>query len=696
MTDATLHIDFETRSTVDLRAAGVYRYAMDPYTDLWCAAYAFDDEPTEVWLPGSPMPERIHDHVRGRGRILAWNAQFERIIWKCILSRRYGWAEPKLEQWHCPMTWALAMGLPASLGGFGQAMTLVVQKDDAGRRRMLQMAKPRDISSAGEVTWWDSPDRVAQLVEYCRRDVETERAAVARLVPLAAAEREIWLIDQRINDRGVKVDVPFVAAGQTIILRRLAKLNDQMSRATSHYVGAASEVARIGEWLVKRGFPMASLDKASVSEALAGDLPSDVRKVLTIRQQASRSSTAKLNAFEAATCNDSRIRGLFMFHKAATGRWASGLVQVHNLPRGSKHLQQHYDEVCSAINFGDDDWLEVDHGDPMDAVSATLRGCLIPGLGKIFAIRDYSAIEARKLAWLAGEEWKLEAFREYDAGTGVDQYRLAYARMFDCDPEAVTSEQRQIGKTLELAMGYQGGVAAFQTMAGTTGLDLAAMAESALPVIDADLKVKAAEAYLERGTGSGMSEDVWVACESLKVMWREAHPAIRQFWRELEVFALNAVQNPGETYSIDPSGIKFRVANGHLWCRLPSGRLLCYPFPAIQKTETPWGAERRVLSCMTMAPGNQWVRRALYGGLLAENVTQASSADLLRRSLVECEAANLPVVLHVHDEIVCEVPTTGAEDALAKMGTIMGTAPAWAKTMPISSSGFLSTRYRKG
>lgn len=694
-----VHIDFETRSAADLRKTGAYAYALHPTTGLWLACYAFDDEPVQTWYPHEPCPERLADHVEHGGLLLAWNGgSFERIIWKCILARRYGWPEPKLTQWDDPMVWAATMSFPATLAQAAQALGLSFQKDDPGRRLMLQMAKPRKIHADGGITWWDQPDKIERLAAYCATDVEVEREATKALLPLSPAERQMWLLDQRINDRGIKLDLPFIAAAKRVVARRVDKLNRQLATVTAGRVRAATNVAAIGTWLVERGYPTASLDKAAVAAMLArDDLPDDVRQVLHIRREAGKSSTAKLDAMEAVVCPDARARGTFRFNRATTGRWGAQLIQLHNLPRGQKLHQKQFDDLISAISTGDDDWVQVEFGDPMDAVSSSLRGCLIPARGKRFVSRDFSAIESRKLAWSAGEQWKVKAFLDFDGGDGADQYRLAYARTFNVPIDDVDfGNDRQAGKVIDLSMGYGGGVGALVAMAGTYGLSIQDLVAAARPSIPADTWRLAEEAYKTLGGGDELAKEEWITLDSIKRLWRDAHPATVRYWYALQDAACNAVQNPGTVHRISSCDIRYRVANGHLWCRLPSGRLICYPFPRVKEAPVPWGGTKPQLSFMGVnALTKQWTRQPSFGGHLAENNTQAIGACYQRNAIARCETAGIPIVLHVHDEVVAEVLEADAEAVFIQMGNIMRTPPPWAAGCPIASSGFIADRYRK-
>ena len=334
-----LSLDYESRSAVDLKKAGVHRYAADPSTDLWCACFAFNDEPVETWRPGEPCPERVVSHVAEGGMLSAWNAGFERIMTERLAGPRYGWPVPRLEQWEDTAAWGAAMGLPRGLGDAAKAMGLPQEKDEEGHRLMMRMAKPRRPrkgEAADDLLWWDDAERVERLIEYCIDDVEAERALRNVLFPLQAQERETWLFDQRMNDRGVRLDLDLIRA-----LRRLAdeasrRLDAEMTEATGGWVTACTQVGRLTEWLRDvQGVPATSLAKAALDEMLATDLPPAARRAVEIRQLAAKTSTKKLDAMLACVDADGRARGQHLYHGAGTGRWSGRLIQVQNFPRGT-------------------------------------------------------------------------------------------------------------------------------------------------------------------------------------------------------------------------------------------------------------------------------------------------------------------------------------------------------------------------
>ncbi len=453
MTSRWLSIDLETRSTVDLRKTGAYVYFMHTDTGVWCASYAFDGEPVRRWYAGDPCPADIAEHVAAGGRIRGWNVTFERLCWQHLLGPRHGWPAPALEQFWDTAAQAAAQSLPRSLEDAARVVGLPVQKDKEGAALMLRMARPRRFEADGRPVWWDEPAKIERLALYCDRDVEVERELARRLRPLSDHERQVYLLDQRINDRGIRVDLELVNAAREVVDAALADLDRRLRDVTRGVVGKATRRNDLLVFLDLQGVEVDAVDKAAVRDLLArDDLPEAVRAAMQIRKEAAKASTAKLKAMQAATCPDGRARGLLLYHGAGTGRWAGKLIQPQNLPRDGAQLDAIpviTDRTRSAAERAA--LVDMIHGPPRGVVSSLLRPCLTAAPGHRLIPVDYSNIEGRGTAWLAGEQWKLEAFRAFDAGHGPDLYKLAYARSFGIAPEAVAKDQRQIGKVMELA-----------------------------------------------------------------------------------------------------------------------------------------------------------------------------------------------------------------------------------------------------
>ncbi len=693
-----VHIDFETRSAVDLNKAGVHAYAESPTTDVWCAAYSIDDGPIELWFPGrSYYPRAIHHAAAYGATFVAWNAAFDRIVWEYILGPRYGWPVPKLEQWRCSMAAALAMGFPAALARAAPAAGLDITKDAKGAGLMKRMMRPRSANvfidgSVESYVWWDEPEKLEQLGAYCVQDVEVERQIYKRLVPLTADEQEMWVLDQRINDRGLHVDLELCNAAKAIVTTAASRLNADMVEATEGLVQTCSNIGALSRFCAENGVEVDSLRKDKVTTLLTRtDLPDSVRDALELRQDAAKASVKKIDSALAGRSSDGRAKGLFSFNGAGTGRWAGRRFQPQNLQRPAKGVD--VDQIIADTLSGDYDVVEMFHGAPLAAIGNAIRGIVAAAPGNRLIAADYSNIEGRVLAWLAGEQWKLDAFAAFDAGTGEDLYRVAYGRSFGIPPDTVDSNQRQIGKTMELALGYQGGVVAFQSMARIYGVDIGQSYEM-LCAGDMTAAKTAAEAYETRGKGSGIGRESWIAAEI--VVWRGAHPNVTKFWYDLNDAAVAALDRPGEKVMCGP--LCFLKAGSFMWLRLPSGRPLCYPYPRLSEKVMPWkdkhGKPATKLTFTFKAEvKRQWVDSYAYGGLWAENVTQAAARDLLAEAMKRLEAAGYPIVSHAHDEAVAEVPQGfGSVEAFC---SVMTQVPAWAEGCPIAAAGWAGDRYRK-
>lgn len=650
-------IDFETRSVADLREIGLYNYARDKTTDVLCLGWKHIDPPSQTFVRGpADVPDFILRHAERGGTFIAHNAPFEIEIWNNVCALKYGWPRVKPEQFICTMAMAYAMGLPGALAEAAAAVGLDAQKDMKGHRLMLQMARPRTLDP---LTWWDDEDRTNRLFSYCGTDVDTEAELYDRLQDLNPRERKIWLIDQKINARGMCVDTTLAAKAIEVCRETSEEFKKHIYTLTEGAVSTPSEVKRLTDWVREQGVNIPSLSKADVLDALTEtELPVKVEKALRIRKEAGKTSVSKLDKMIETAGRDHRLRGMYQYHGAATGRWAGRAVQLQNFPRPRYGMgDMEISEIIELVMRGDVRTLDVMYGPTLDAVADMLRGCLRAAPGKVLAVADYSAIESRGLAWLSGNQPKLDVFWSHGK-----IYEHVAAGIFGVHISEVDEHKRFIGKVAELALGYGGGVGAFQQMARAYGL-----------------KVTDEQA------------------ESIKVGWRESNPQTVRYWYALNDAAMAAVDNPGmTTYAGSGAAqIAWKVQGSFLWCRLPSGRLLCYPYPKIEEVETPWGAMKDALTYMYVDSfSKKWVRGSTHGGVLAENITQAICRDQMADAMVRCEEEDeFPIVLHTHDEL-CAEKDAGFSDIKAFEDLISITEP-WAKGFPVKAKGWIGERYRK-
>lgn len=656
------HIDFETRSTVDLKKQGTYVYAMHPNTDIWILSYWIEGTPRKPnrWYPGEPIPDDLAMHILSGGVLKAFNALFERLIWWGIMTPRYGWPKPALEQFSCVMAKALAMNIGGSMDYTGNALGIEHKKDMDGHRVMMQLARPRRIDENGEPVWWDDQEKITKLFNYCDQDVLAEADIDDRTFALSDMEQQVYYLDQRINDRGIYVDKAMCNRAQELTAAAARKLDDKLRRISGGLIQTLNQVAKIKTFLEYHGVFTESL-AADKIEALLEDpaLPAPCAQVLTLRLEGAKASAAKLDAMLRRINTDGRMRGNLQYHGASTGRWAGRGAQIQNFPRPIYETDK-IEEILNVIAQGaHPDLLEDMYGPLMPLVSSCLRAMVCAQPGNVLYAADFANIEGRVLAWLAGQQDKLDAFTAYDRGEGPDLYLVAATKVYGLPLEEINKSHRMMGKVSELALGYQGGVGAFKSMAAQYGVDV------------------------------GEEE-----ADNIKVAWRESNPKIVNFWHDLERAALAAVRTPGSVQRVGK--VAYRVSGSFLWCQLPSGRVLCYAYPRIQAIVTPWGATKDavVYKGNDSRKDKKWVDIALYGGLLAENITQAVARDVMVPAMFRVEKAGYPIVFTVHDEIVSEAANDhGTLEEYQNL--LKGPVPEWAAGLPVAVDGWRGQRYRK-
>lgn len=701
------HLDLETRSEVDLKRCGLHVYAAHPSTEILCAAYAVDGGPVRTWRKGMALGELVKT-LDAADTVTAHNFAFERAITNGAAGRKLGLPHLPIEKGRCTMVQAYALGLPGALEDAAPAAGLDVRKDLVGHRIMLKMCKPRKPrkNEAPGLYWHDDPDDFEKLVAYCRQDVEVERALEKRLLPLSQNELELWFLDQHINDRGVLVDVELAEACTRIVAKVAGELDNRMKKVSELRVRGVTDLQGLMRWGRELGLAdLDSLAKDRLAVLLArDDLDVRFRECLTIRQEGAKASVAKIDALLRSRGPDGRARGLLQFHAANTGRWAGRRFQPQNLKR-PETPDSAMESLIETLRGGEwDDFADLAYGPALSAIGDTIRGMVVAADGHDILAADYANIEGRLLAWEAGEKWKLDAFRAYDAGTGPDLYKLAYGRSFGVDVKGVTKSQRQVGKVMELALGYQGGVGAFLVMAKGYGLKVGEFYEEVARTAGAVFD-EAVDAWEHRGKTSGVERATWIAAETLKLLWRAAHPGVVSLWADIEKAAIGAVQKPGTIFTCGP--LRFKKAGSWLFMRLPSGRPMAYPYPEVR--EVPYfGKTKPALTyktvpdplkpwkVLTEADGSvnmKWARIATYGGMLVENATQAIARDVLATGMQNLEAGGYHVTLHVHDEAVAEIPEGAGSEA--EFCRLMTDLPPCYAGLPITAESFRAKRYRK-
>ena len=640
----TLWVDFESRSACDLKAAGVYNYAQDASTEVLCMSYAFGEDDVQTWLPSQPFPEAVRNHT---GMIYAHNAAFERLIFWYVLQINF-----KLEQFYCTASQARANCAPGSLEDVGRFAGASMKKDHRGAQLIRLLCIP---------PFKEDPALMAEMIQYCEQDVRAMRSISKALRPLSADELADYHVNERINDRGVLVDVPLCHAAVKFASDELIEIEQIVAEVTE---GAITSVRspKMRQWVIDRVGPQAiklmetykdgekkySIDKTVRANLLAmenpDEIPPAVAEVIQCADDLWASSVAKFSRLASlADVEDHRVRGAFVFAGgSATGRASSYGAQVHNFTRKCAKSPE---DVRVAMVRGHS--IVPQFGKRVtDVLRGMLRPALIPAKGKSLVVADWSSIEARANPWLsncAAGERKLAIFAQ-----GDDVYKVNAAATFGVAVDQVTGEQRQIGKVQELACGFAGGIGAFAAMGRVYGVHL--------PESDAKRMVDG---------------------------WRRANPWSVPYWQNLEEAYTRAMRNKGHEFSV--GRVTYMFDGQHLWYSLPSGRVLCYPFA---KLETD-GVTYAKAAWKPAADAKEWPRARLWKGLACENITQATANDLLRYALRQLD----DVVLHVHDEIVLE--TDRPQEMAEKLERVMCTPPSWAEGLPLGAEVAIMSVYGK-
>lgn len=646
----TLSLDLETYSDVDLGSCGVYRYVEGDFHIL-LFAYAFDDDEVRIidMACGEELPQEVVDAIFDPHIIkAAWNAQFERTC----LSHYFG-TQLSPDSWRCSMVHAAELSLPLSLKNAGLVLKTGEQKDKSGEALIRYFSVPcRPTKKNGGRTRnlpEHDPEGWKTFKEYCRQDVRTERDIRKRLeaLPMPESEWDYYHMDQRINDRGVRIDRKLVEQAITCD----ALMTDEMTKRAYELTGLENpnSVSQLKGWLEERGIEVDSLGKknvaAMIKELDKNSVDAEALEMLKLRLQMAKSSVKKYQAADRCVCSDGRAHGLFQFSGAnRTQRWAGRLLQLQNLPQN--HIST-LDEARELVKMGCFDMVESIYGNTPDILSQLIRTMLIPKDGCEFIVADFSAIEARVLAWLAGEQWRMDAFKN-----GEDIYCASASQMFGVPvvKHGINGELRQKGKISELALGYGGSVGALVSM-GAVDMGLK---EDELPdLVDA---------------------------------WRNSNPHIVQFWWDIEKAAVDTINDHKER---EVGRIGFQFYANTLWIVLPSGRKLAYIKPKMQVNR--FGRQSVTYEGLNMA--NKWSRIETYSGKLVENCTQAASRDLLAEAMWRMEKAGLDIVGHVHDEVILEVPKGSI--TVEEVCSIMNQNPSWADGLVLNSAGYRGDYYFK-
>ena len=639
--------DTETRSRCDLKSKGAYNYSADASTQILCFSYAFDDEPVQTWAPGVPFPLRVIQHINARGQLRFHNAGFDRLILWYVLCPDIGVPEPRLEQFYCTAAQARANCLPGSLEDVGRAVSSKMKKDHRGSALIRLLSVPRK-----DGTFNDDPALMAEFFAYCEQDVRAMREISKAMRPLSDDELADYHANERINDRGVLVDIDLCRAAIGYAEAELIEIQEIVREVSKGEITSVRS-PKMRQWVQDRVGPEAvklmwtgekySIDKTVRANLLTlspDEVPADVAEIIQCADDLWASSVAKFKRLaDLADVEDNRVRGAFVFAGgSATGRAASYGAQVHNFTRKTARDPA---AVRQAMVRGHQ--IVPNYGKRVtDVLKGMLRPALVPAPGKVFVVADWSSIEGRVNPWLSNcpaGETKLDVFR-----SGRDPYKVNAMALFGVAYDDVSGDQRQVGKVQELALGFLGGPGSFETFGRVYGVQV---------------------------------ENVPRAIR----VWRSANPWAMKHGHDLEAAYTRAMRHKG--HECRAGRVCYLFDGQHLWYALPSGRVLCYPYAKIEAD----GVSYLKASWKPAADATEWPRARLWRGLAVENVTQAVANDILRHALRRLE----DVVLHIHDEIVVEC----VDDRAAEVERVMCEPPEWAAGLPLAAEVKIMTRYGK-
>ncbi|ENW7558984.1 DNA polymerase [Salmonella enterica] len=728
-----LYLDLETFSEADLKKCGSYSYAEHPSTEILLALYAIDDEPPKCWdcTAEDKMPDDLKQALRQvqrhKAKVVMHNGNmFDRLVIKNVWG-----VELDTRDIIDTMVCAFRHSLPGSLAGLCEVLQIDedLAKDKSGKALINRFSKPTPKNY--KIRRYDRtthPEEWKAFIKYGISDITSMREVYHSLPQWGNTEFEntVLAVDQRINDRGFYVDTALANAAIDAVKRHKIELQAEANAKWGAGLTGADFLPTLRD--LAPGHEILNAQKSTLNDLLADDdLPDDARTIIEMRLGASSTASTKYNPLLLGLSADGRRRGCLQYGGASrTLRFAGKGFQPQNLARGY-FAGEELDLGIDLLLKGRAHWLY----DISKLTASTVRGCIIPEPGNKLVVADYSNVEGRGLAWLAGEEAALETFR-----SGLDIYCVTAGKMFGMEPDYIKKNRkdlRQIGKTCELALGYSGGVGAFVNMAKVTGLDLYGMAELMAGSFPEHIWAGAKKGYeyarIQEKNKKGFNgqkadrpsydlpKNVWLTCDAIKRMWRESHPATIRFWRELEDGAMMAIKNPGESYwagdevrldgnkAIKITRTKTKKGEPGWWLKLemPSGRILSYPGIGIsvekqvqdddyEESKTTYKERIRYMGVNQTT--RQWGKQYTYSGKLCENLCQAFCRDLLAAALVRVEEAGWPIVLHVHDEIVCEVPNTEEYNA-EKLEHLMCILPEWAGGFPLAAEGQELKRYAK-
>ena len=706
--------DFESRSRADLTEVGAWRYSEDESTQILCMSYALPGQEIKLWTPWveedvecfyeekvtvgrgknkvvtmekrsvverqmvyrpelCPFPQEIIDHINSGGVIEAHSAQMERSMWLNQLHLKLG--VPMCTRWKDTQATCAYRAIPLSLDEAGTVLNLDVQKDKEGKTLIRLLCQPQKITKKMKIKqeWNNDPALFAKLFDYCKRDVGAEKSLSKAIGELPPSEYALWVLDQKINYRGVRLDFDAVYAAKAVVEKAKVNMEAELVAMTNGEITTGNQRDRIVDWLGKKHkVIMPNMQSGTLKETLKDPgLPAEAKRMLQIRQELCRTSTEKIYTMIDTVCSNGRIRGMLQYHGAGTGRWAGRLVQPQNFPRpkvNGKPFKGKIDDLITILMFEDPAVVKLCYGPEMETIAASLRGMFIAEEGCDFLTSDFASIEARIVLWLSGQMEAMRIFELADQKKGPDIYcHLAgqiYGRLIDKDKHP---DERQLGKIGVLGCGYQMGAERLQ--------------EQAHDDYELDLPIE--------------------TCQKIVQTYRTTYDKVPVFWREINQAACRAVMLDK---AVSHRGIMYEPVtdNAGKWltCRLPSGRRIWYYNPSITMESMPWATKEKPdvrpklwYEGRDNKRGGMWSVISTYGGMLTENIVQAIARDIMAEAMLRAERAGYTIVLTVHDEIVAEVPQGFGSQK--EFDDLMAQNPTWCPDMPIAVEGWRGPRYRK-
>lgn len=704
-----IHIDFETRSSVDLGSTGIKPYAESEYTEVLMFSYKINDEETKIWIKDTTIPEEVIKAIEEGYIVCGHNVMFEYYIWNITLRRIYPiLPQIKFENTSCTMCRAVTFGMPPSLDKLAEVVNAEIKKDKIGAKLMKEMCKPKNMNKDGSINgdkliYKEDEESIKRLAEYCIDDTNAEYYIDKKIPELSEDEKAYRIMDFNMQERGIYLDVQLIEGLQYICNTEKASLDNQMQIMTNNKIDACSKRKQIVDEINSNGFALKSLAKDDISDAVKAVAGNDYcSKLLDLYINYNKSSVEKFTKMMMTMCNDIRHHGLFQYNGAFTGRWSGRLWQPQNLPRFDEETEG--DMIRNCINiiktrskqsaYEEIKTLYANHN-ILNIASSCIRSCISGEGDKVLVGADYSNIEGRVMAFIAGADLKIQKFIEQDSG-GNDMYKVAYSASFGVPIESITKKERQIGKTQELALQYGGSISALLSY----NINPSDITQIILPMLSED-EFKRSEFYYEQCKPSerfGLSKSDFIGLHNTVKRWRnsELNLPIFNFWNDIESAFIKAYRNPGVIQYIGKTRkaqYMYRQDMDIMWLRLPTGKLLAYHKPKLEEGRF----NKLSISAMSYSSTKfKWYRKSYYGGKLANHIIQGTAAEIMKRGMLNI-SNKFDLTMTVHDEAVAEVFIAKEDEdkILLDFKNCMCAVGNEFKGLPLKAEGWVDKRYVK-